>query len=98
MATWDPRANDLFLQALELPSDAARAEFLGRACAGDTSLRAQVESLLEASDRAGSFLERPAARPGLTEAGTPLPAALGGPPEGPGTVVGPYRLVEALGE
>ena len=60
MTTWNPRANDLFLKALELCSDGARQEYLDGACAGDAALRAEVESLLEATGRAGAFLEFPA--------------------------------------
>jgi serine/threonine protein kinase len=101
VATWDPRANDLFLEAVALDSPAARQEFLDRACGGDASLRAQVESLLEASARAGSFLEQPAAAPALTgaylPAGEPVSAATP-PGEGPGTVIGPYKLLQQIGE
>src|SRR5207253_7263719 len=38
-----------------------RQAFLDKACAGEPSLREQVESLLRASRLAGSFLEAPAA-------------------------------------
>jgi eukaryotic-like serine/threonine-protein kinase len=37
-----------------------RAEFLAKACAGDDSLRHEVELLLAQDEEAGSFLERPA--------------------------------------
>src|SRR5262245_36761063 len=37
-----------------------RAAFLDEACAGDTDLRAEVESLLAARDNAGEFLHQPA--------------------------------------
>ena len=37
-----------------------RKAFLEEACSGDASLRQEVESLLEASERAGSFIEAPA--------------------------------------
>ena len=87
MATWDPRANDLFLEALALRSATERRRFLERACAGDASFRAQVESLLEASERAGSFLERPAA--GLVGTVDELPTT-----ERSGTALGPYKLIE----
>src|SRR5207244_3879772 len=40
------------------PSD--RASFLNNACAGDESLRREVESLLSAGEQAGSFIESPA--------------------------------------
>src|SRR5207302_8060299 len=62
MPTWNPRANDLFLKALELRSPGERQEYLDGACAGDAALRAEVEALLEASARAGSFLESPVSR------------------------------------
>lgn len=54
------RAQELFQTAFEL-EPARRAELLDRACADDTALRAEVESLLAAHDRAGSFLEAPLA-------------------------------------
>ena len=53
MTNWDPRANELFLKALELGSPEAQADFLDRACGGDAALRGEVESLLDASRRAG---------------------------------------------
>jgi serine/threonine protein kinase/tetratricopeptide (TPR) repeat protein len=92
MTTWNPRANDLFLKALELCSDGARQEYLDGACAGDAALRAEVESLLEATGRAGAFLEFPA--PAL------LLAAKAEEPlrEGPGTVIGSFKLLEQIGE
>jgi serine/threonine protein kinase len=93
MTTWNPQANQLFLQARELPSPTARQEYLDEACAGDTGLRAEVEALLEASERAGSFLESPApaAQPGVT---IDEPALA----ERVGTVIGPYKLLEQIGE
>ena len=89
MTTWNPRANELFLAARELRSPAERGEFLDRACAGDAVLRAEVEALLEAGDRAGDFLQSPA--PAVTVDQQPLA-------ERPGAVVGPYKLLEQIGE
>jgi TolB-like protein/Tfp pilus assembly protein PilF len=37
----------------------ARAAFVAAACAGDTDLRAEVESLLAAHERAGTFIDAP---------------------------------------
>ncbi len=91
MMTWNPRANDLFLKALELRPAAERREFLDRACAADAALRAEVESLLEASDGAGSFLDAPPASPTLS-------MVLAPPAEGTGTVIGPYKLLQQIGE
>src|SRR5438874_2434566 len=91
MTTWNPRANELFLKALELDDPARRQEYLDGACAADAALRAEVQSLLEASARAGSFLEAPG--PALVDTVTTPPAA-----EPPETVIGPYKLLEQLGE
>src|SRR5436305_8578759 len=92
MTTWNPRANELFLQALGLGSPGQRREYVAAAGAGDAALRAEVEALLEASARAGSFLESPAP--------APHPVATADEPvgEGPGTVIGPYKLMEQIGE
>ena len=61
MATWNPQANDIFLKALEIGPPAERRAFVDGACAAEPGLRAQVESLLRASQRAGKFLEAPVA-------------------------------------
>src|SRR5262249_51904414 len=58
----DPkRVKELFLEAAELPDEAARSAFLDRACGEDTDLRSRVETLLRSHDPAGSFLDTPAA-------------------------------------
>ena len=49
-------AEELFAATLELADLAERAGFLGRECAGNAALRAEVESLLAAHGRAGAFL------------------------------------------
>jgi serine/threonine protein kinase/tetratricopeptide (TPR) repeat protein len=93
MTTWNPRANDLFLKALELRSGGERHEYLDGACSGDAALRAEVEALLEASARAGGFLESPIPAPNLVLT-VDEPAIS----ERPGTVIGPYKLLEQIGE
>jgi serine/threonine protein kinase len=81
MTTWNPQANDLFLKALALPTADERRAYLAQACT-EPELRAEVEALLDASDRAGNFLEHPVSN--LAER--------------PGTVIGPYKLLEQIGE
>lgn len=54
---WE-RVESLFHAALERSPEAQRT-FLDDACAGDTSLREQIELLLSMEHRAGSFLETP---------------------------------------
>ena len=87
MTTWNPRANELFLQAMEMASPADRQQFLDAACAAAPALRADVESLLQAAARAGRFLEAPA----LSASATVDEPRLA---EQPGTVIGPYKLLE----
>jgi tetratricopeptide (TPR) repeat protein len=83
-------ANDesVFAEAFGIQDAAERAAFLDRACTGNPGLRRDVESLL-AAYAAGEFLEAPAPGVAVDESGLH---------EGPGTVIGPYRLVEQVGE
>ncbi|HET6575570.1 MAG TPA: serine/threonine-protein kinase, partial [Fimbriiglobus sp.] len=77
----------IFCEAVAIPSPEARSSYVAQACGGDEELRRQVESLLDAHFRAGSFLDQPgAATDGWVGA------------EAPGTVIGPYKLLEVLGE
>jgi serine/threonine protein kinase/Flp pilus assembly protein TadD len=89
MSAWNPEANDLFLKVVEIPSLDERRVFLAGACT-NAALRAEVEALLAASDQAGSFLESP----------FPVLAVTVDEPitERPGTVIGPYKLLEQIGE
>src|SRR5258708_15935662 len=91
MPTWNPQANDLFLRALALPSLGQRQDYLDKACAEDAALRTEVEGLLDANAGAGHFLESPALVPGAT---LDLPS-IG---EAPGSVIGPYKLLQKIGE
>jgi tetratricopeptide (TPR) repeat protein/tRNA A-37 threonylcarbamoyl transferase component Bud32 len=92
MSSWNAQANELFLKALEMRSAGQRQEYLDGACAADAALRAEVEALLEASARAGRFLESPA--PALN------PVATADEPitDRPGDIIGPYKLMEQIGE
>src|SRR5262249_19023634 len=94
---------DLFVAALQITDQAERSAWLDRECGGDATLRQRIEVLVQALDQAGSLLENPAVAPpastGYTGQGWPAPDAGNGPVlEGPGTVVGPYRLLERIGE
>src|SRR5262245_63552752 len=101
MAAWTPRANEIFLRALDIAAPADRAAHLDATCSGDAELRRQVELLLAEHDRAGSFLERPAIADG-TGTYPPGPdnarSAESTATEVPGTVIGLYKLLELLGE
>jgi serine/threonine protein kinase len=84
----------IFIEALDKADPAERAAYLDGACGDDADLRRRVERLLEAIDSAGSFMESSTAPVDLDAiAGTPAPIL-----EGPGTRIGPYKLLEAIGE
>ena len=81
----------IFGHALAIAAPADREAYLDQACAGNSGLRAEVEALLEASADAGHFLESPPRRSVATVDEPPLS-------ERPGTVIGPYKLIEEIGE
>ena len=77
------------LGALERDTSARRV-FLADVCAGDASLRKEVESLLAHEVPAGRFLETPAAIPFASGDGA-------GPTLAPGRRVGSYTILASLG-
>ena len=80
----------IFDEALEIGNPAVRSDFLNRACAGNAVLLKHIEGLLASKDKLGSFLVQPPA---------PLVATIDQPiREGPGTQIGPYKLLEQIGE
>src|SRR5437764_12477915 len=88
---------DIFIAALQNEDPAVRQAYLDEACAGQPDLRQQVEHLLRLHEGAGSFLEQPAAEPAATGA-LPDAAEPAASPEPPGAVIGPYKLLELIGE
>lgn len=84
------RIQTLLQSALKRESD-ERGPFLDEACAGDDSLRRQVESLMISYQQAGSYLESPVAQVGaplFTDARAKLAA---------GDAMGPYRILSQIG-
>src|SRR5262249_50831010 len=76
----------IFLAAPEIANPGEQIASLARFCNGNAVLRQGVEALLDANDRSGSFMDRPAAGEATA---TYEPLA-----EGPGTQVGAYRLLQ----
>jgi serine/threonine protein kinase/formylglycine-generating enzyme required for sulfatase activity len=78
----------------------ARAAFLDRACGDDAALRAEVESLLEAHDAAGSYLGAPTHR--VDDVGSPHDSEetvrADDPAEPPSRVIDRYKLLQQIGE
>jgi serine/threonine protein kinase/tetratricopeptide (TPR) repeat protein len=81
---------EIFLAALKQPTAAERAAYLEQACGPDANLRNQIEGLLAEHEKLGSYLESPVAQ----EATIDQPRVA----EGAGTRIGPYRLLEQIGE
>jgi eukaryotic-like serine/threonine-protein kinase len=80
----------IFTEALERTDPQERDAFLDQACQGDPALRQRINRLLAQHLHAGRFLEAPPVatdtmdQPGGTEY--------------PGTRIGPYKLIEQIGE
>ncbi len=79
----------ILVAAVEINSADERRRFVEQACGGDAELRQRVEGLIENHFRAGSFLEAPAHTLATAD------ETFG---DRAGVVIGPYRLLEPLGE
>jgi serine/threonine protein kinase/tetratricopeptide (TPR) repeat protein len=88
------REEVIFAEVVDLPAE-ARAGPLERACGGDQALRARVEALLTAIDKAGDLLESPP--PGAAELIAPDVGNGATLYEKPGDCIGGYRLVVEIG-
>jgi serine/threonine protein kinase/tetratricopeptide (TPR) repeat protein len=87
----DPQqARSIFLEAVEKHAPDQWGAFLDEACGQDQELRQRVEVLLRAHGQANSLLDAPAPALGQT---IDEPTT-----ERPGTVIGPYKLLEQIGE
>ena len=86
-----PTIEDLFFAASERQDPAARAAYLDEACGRDTDLRRRLEDLLAAEPKVNQFLESPAVT-------SPIEFGPVVGDESLGTVIGPYKLLEPIGE
>jgi serine/threonine protein kinase len=84
-----PDVEEIYFAARQKPP-ADRAVYLDEVCGGNPELRRRVDQFLSAQLEIGSFLERPASRPVLA-----IDALAN---ERPGAVLGPYKLMEQIGE
>ncbi len=107
-----PNVRAVFDRALDIDTAADRQAYLDAACAAAPEVRQKVEALLKAYQDAGSFLEGPApdldagadvrpGRPAGLDGTGPFPGPASGlrfVPEAPGRVIGPYKLLQEIGE
>jgi serine/threonine protein kinase len=89
MSSRESEAARLFLEAVEHHEGSRQAAFIREAAAGDLLLFQRVDALLKAHGQPNHLLD-----------GDRLAATLDTPQpgEGPGTVIGPYKLLEQIGE
>src|SRR6266516_2670452 len=83
------KAKTIFLRAAEIAAGDERQAYLAAACGGDDALRSEVEDLLRHQERLGSFLEAAPSGPATAAEATQ---------EAPGAVIGPYKLLQQIGE
>jgi eukaryotic-like serine/threonine-protein kinase len=98
------RVKELFDAASALDPE-TRSTFLKMACKDDSGLLEEVESLLAAGDEAGEFIEKPALKLGSSSTNgnsifdiTAFERHTQPEPSQIGKVVGPYRIVDEIGE
>ncbi|MGD0390187.1 MAG: serine/threonine-protein kinase, partial [Tepidisphaeraceae bacterium] len=87
------RIKAIFAEAVE-KTGAERRAFVRQACGDDAELLAEVEAFLSASEGAGNFLASPTAGPSFTMGRAPEHTFR----EGPGSVIGQYKLLQLIGE
>ena len=84
------QVKEVFQATLDVEPE-RRSKYLSEACAGNPTLLREVEALLASNDSAGDFIEAPALGP--------RPAASDDTPTaGLGWRIGPYEVVELIGE
>jgi serine/threonine protein kinase/gas vesicle protein len=86
-----PDIESILASAVEISEFDQRQRFVDQSCRGDQALKARLQELIDNHFRAGSFLESPAAGFAAT-----VDVTLS--PDGAGTVIGPYKLLQQIGE
>jgi serine/threonine protein kinase/tetratricopeptide (TPR) repeat protein len=81
---------EIFYKARSICEPAERAAYLEQAFGGDAAMMASVEALLQADVGASGFMDRPPPGPDAT-----IDVPVG---ERPGTLIGPYKLLQEIGE
>jgi serine/threonine protein kinase len=88
---------EIFIEAAQLIDPGEQSAFLRLACGQDDAMHRQLVDLLAAHSRAQTFLESPPSGIALAVAGRD--AAEARPvTEGPGTKIGPFKLLQQIGE
>src|SRR5262245_55386732 len=86
-----PDNEAIFHAARDIPDPERRRAYVRAACGGDEARVAHIEALLAAADAPDSLLDRLAGSDPVATIDQPTA-------ESTGTVIGPYKLVEPIGE
>jgi eukaryotic-like serine/threonine-protein kinase len=97
------KARELFLHAVGNLTPERWEEYVVQGCGGDVELKRKVSHLLQVHRDAGSFLESPAVAVGdprddRTRAELPTGESQGPSTAKSGTIIGPYKLLQPIGE
>src|SRR5262245_2771652 len=91
------KARRIFMEVADLP-ESDRAAALERTCGGNAQLKAEVEALLSANGHAGGFMKSPTNDHGDASRLSMHFAAGGASGEQASPQIGPYKLLELIGE
>jgi WD40 repeat protein/serine/threonine protein kinase len=91
MGTNYDKLKEIFLSAYDTEPSEERSRFLDRACEGNPELRAHLEALFAACARPADLIDVPAASFEPTKLFREVN-------EQPGSMVGPYKLLQQIGE
>src|SRR5262245_51691510 len=81
--------DDIFITAREITDPTKRAAYLNKACGGNAELRRALEAMLEDDSKAQDVFGSKGTI--VLDPGSPMT-------EGPGTVIGRYKLLQKIGE
>jgi serine/threonine-protein kinase len=82
---------ELFSRARRLAVPEERMAYLQQACGHEPKVLHRIQELLRVHDHESSFLESPGVAPAPTSDAQTVT-------ERPGTIIGPYKLLEQIGE
>ncbi len=88
----------IFFNALDIESPAERAAYVEGACQGNHDLLVAVCALLHENDRDGNVVDSPIAGKYFSTLAAEDRVVLSDSRFAPGTMVGPYKLMEKIGE
>src|SRR5215467_11845431 len=91
MVSQKPDIQAIFNEAISLASDEERGRYLDEVCRDNASVRSRVDALLRAHSQAGGFFGGKFGTPEATNILAPIA-------DGPGTIIGPYKLLQQIGE